>query len=81
MQAHPAGAGLPLGSGAMATQAGDLVPVLAAVGRAEQGRVLHAGIDGVRVGQEGSMCQTRLNSQGFWVPSYHWCVVSGAAVS
>src|SRR5437763_10512694 len=24
---------------------------------------------------EGSRCQTRLNSQGCCVPSYHWCVV------
>src|SRR5690606_27031385 len=26
---------------------------------------------------EGSRCHTRLNSQGCWVPSYHWWVVSG----
>src|SRR5437763_10088667 len=26
---------------------------------------------------DGSRCQTRLNSQGRCVPSYHWCVVSG----
>src|SRR5579871_5708655 len=31
--------------------------------------------------REGSKCQTRLNSQGCWVPSYHMCVVSGAPVS
>src|SRR5207237_9181727 len=30
---------------------------------------------------EGSRCQTRLNSQGRCVPSYHWCVVSGFPVS
>src|SRR6267143_1054097 len=30
---------------------------------------------------EGSRCQTRLNSPGCWVPSYHWCVVSGLPVS
>ena len=29
---------------------------------------------------DGSMCQTRLNSQGCCVPSYHWCVVSGLPV-
>ncbi len=26
---------------------------------------------------DGSKCQTRLNSHGCCVPSYHWCVVSG----
>src|SRR5216110_3187939 len=30
--------------------------------------------------RDGSRCQTRLNSQGCWVPSYHWCVVSGLPV-
>src|SRR5208282_5370976 len=30
---------------------------------------------------EGSKCHTRLNSHGCCVPSYHWCVVSGAPVS
>src|SRR5215471_8649303 len=30
---------------------------------------------------EGSKCQTRLNSHGCCVPSYHWCVVSGFPVS
>src|SRR5262245_61749393 len=30
---------------------------------------------------DGSTCHTRLNSQGCWVPSYHWCVVSGRPVS
>src|SRR5580704_3990841 len=29
---------------------------------------------------DGSRCQTRLNSQGCCVPSYHWWVVSGAPV-
>src|SRR5262249_28999390 len=29
---------------------------------------------------DGSTCQTRLNSQGCCVPSYHWCVVSGLPV-
>ena len=51
VQAHAAGARLPLGAGAVAAQAGQLVPGLAAVGRAEQGGVLHAGVDGVRIGQ------------------------------
>src|SRR3977135_4377421 len=30
---------------------------------------------------EGSRCHTRLNSQGCWVPSSHWCVVRGLPVS
>src|SRR5882724_3775104 len=30
---------------------------------------------------DGSRCQTRLNSQGCCVPSYHWCVVRGFPVS
>src|SRR6266550_5973262 len=30
---------------------------------------------------DGSRCQTRLNSQGCCVPSYHWCVVSGLPVA
>src|SRR5256885_15708049 len=29
---------------------------------------------------DGSRCHTRLNSQGCWVPSYHWCVESGLPV-
>src|SRR6058998_3410663 len=31
--------------------------------------------------RDGSRCQTRLNSQGCCVPSYHWCVVRGLPVS
>src|ERR1700722_2114681 len=36
-----------------------------------------------RVGSvyDGSRCQTRLNSQGCCVPSYHWWVVRGLPVS
>src|SRR2546430_7955573 len=30
--------------------------------------------------RDGSRCQTRLNSQGCCVPSYHWCVVRGLPV-
>src|SRR2546430_10757634 len=30
--------------------------------------------------RDGSRCQTRLNSHGCCVPSYHWCVVSGLPV-
>ena len=53
VQAHAAGAGLPAGSGAVAAQAGEFVPGLAAVGGAEEGGVFDAGVDGVGVGQRG----------------------------
>ena len=51
VQAHPAGAWLPGGSGVVAAQPGQLLPGLAAVGRAEQGGVFDAGVDRVRIGQ------------------------------
>ena len=51
MQAHAAGAGLPMRPGAVAAQAGKLVPCFSAVGRAEQGGVFNAGIDGVGIGE------------------------------
>ena len=51
MQAHPARARLPARARVVAAQAGELVPGLAAVGRAEEGGVLDPGVDGVRVGQ------------------------------
>ena len=51
VQAHPAGARLPAGPGAVAAQSGEFLPRLAAVGRAEQGGVFHPGVDGVRIGQ------------------------------
>ena len=51
VQAHPAGARLPGGRRAVAAQSGELLPRLAAVGRAEQGGVFHPGVDGVRIGQ------------------------------
>ena len=51
VQAHAAGAGLPVRTRAVAAQAGKLLPGLPAVGRAEQRRVLDAGVDGVRIGQ------------------------------
>ena len=47
----PAGAGHATWSPWAAAQAGQLVPGLAAVGGAEQRGVLHAGVDGVGVGQ------------------------------
>src|SRR5438552_1248174 len=51
VEAHPTGARLPLGSGAVAAQPGQLLPCLAAVAGTEQPRVLHAGVDAVRVGE------------------------------
>ena len=35
----------------MTAQPGEFLPVLAAVGRPEEGGVLHAGIDGIGIGQ------------------------------
>src|SRR5438093_6856051 len=51
MEAHPTGAGLPLGSGAVAAQTGQLLPRLAAVTRPEQRRVFDPGVHGVRIGE------------------------------
>src|SRR5262249_18055326 len=47
----PARAGLPARAGAVAAQAGQLVPGLARVGRAEERSVLDAGIDRLGVGE------------------------------
>src|SRR5207244_12643463 len=49
VQAHPAGAGLPFWSCAVAAKPGELMPALSAVGRAEYGRVFHSGINRVRI--------------------------------
>ena len=49
MQAHPARARLPRRPGAVAAQAGQFLPVLPAVGRAEQPGVLDPGVDRVGV--------------------------------
>ena len=51
VQAHPARAGLPLRARAVLAQAADFLPAVAAVGGAEQRRVLDSGVDGVPVGQ------------------------------
>src|SRR5208283_4386285 len=51
VQAHSTGAGLPLGAGAVAAQAGKFVPTRASVGRAEQGRVFDSRINRVRIGE------------------------------
>ena len=53
MQAHAAGAGLPDARRGVPAQSGQLVPRLAAVGRAEERRVLDARVDRVRVVQRG----------------------------
>src|SRR5438445_8998887 len=53
VEAHPAGARLPLGPGAVAAQPGELLPRLAAVVRAEQPRVFHPGVYRVRIGEGG----------------------------
>ena len=49
VQAHPARARLPGRARAVAAQAGQFLPVPAAVGRPEQARVLHPGVDGIRI--------------------------------
>src|SRR5712692_1082316 len=51
VQAHPTRAWLPFGPGAVAAQSGELVPSLRAVGRAEQGSVLHPGVNRVRISE------------------------------
>ena len=51
VQAHSAGARLPVWPRAVAAQSGQLLPRLSAVGRAEQGGVFNAGVDRVRIGQ------------------------------
>ena len=51
VQAHASGAGLPLGAGAVAAQAGEFLPVLAAVGGAKQSGVFDSGVDGVGIGE------------------------------
>ena len=51
VQAHAARARLPARAGTVVAQAGEFVPGLAAVGRAKQGGVFHARVDGVWIGQ------------------------------
>ena len=51
MQAHSAGARLPLGPRAVAAEAGEFLPRKAAVAGMEQGGVFHAGIDGIGIGE------------------------------
>ena len=51
VQAHAARARLPLGTGAVAAQSGEFLPVLPAVGRAENGGVFHSGVNRVGIGE------------------------------
>src|ERR1051326_459014 len=51
VQAHPAGPGLPAGGGFVGAQPGELVPALAAVARAEEGRILDARMHRVGIGR------------------------------
>ncbi len=51
VQAHAARARLPLGAGAVAAQPGEFLPVLPAVGRAENRGVFHAGVNRVGIGE------------------------------
>src|SRR5439155_26444255 len=45
------GAWLPAGPCTVAAQSGEFLPVLSTVGRAEQGGVLHSGVDPIRIGE------------------------------
>src|ERR1700730_668629 len=51
MQAHASRARLPLGAGAMSTQAGEFLPILRTVGRAKNGRVFNPCVNRVGIGQ------------------------------
>src|SRR6266545_759408 len=53
VQTHPTGPRLPRGRRGMGAEAGQLLPRLPAVDRAEQPGILHPGIDRVRIGQSG----------------------------
>src|ERR1700716_4607547 len=53
VQTHPPRARLPGGPRGVQAHPRELVPGPATVHRAEQGGVLHSGVDGVRVGQRG----------------------------
>src|SRR5258707_4676127 len=50
VETHAAGAGLPLGAGAVSAQAGKFAPILAAVGGFEKSGVFHARVDEIRIG-------------------------------
>ena len=49
VQAHAAGAGLPVRPGAVTAQSGKLVPCLPAVGGTEQCGIFNAGVNRVRI--------------------------------
>ena len=60
VQPHAAGAGRPLGARAVAAEAGQLVPVFAAVGGAEDRGVFDAGVDRVGIGRATARCAKRV---------------------
>ncbi len=64
VEAHPAGARLPLRARPVAAQPGQLPPALAAVGRAEQGGVLDAGIHRVGIVERGLEVPDALEDPG-----------------
>src|SRR4051794_26552679 len=51
MQTHPAGAGLPVWSGAVTAQSGELVPRLTAIRRAEHRGIFDARVNRIRIGE------------------------------
>src|ERR1019366_8168932 len=51
VQAHAARSRLPFGTGAVPAQAGEFLPVLATVGRAEDGGIFDAGVNRARIGE------------------------------
>ena len=77
----PPRARLPFRSRVAAAQSRQFLPRFAAVCRFEHRGVFDAGVNVSGSVSDGSRCQTRLNSQGCCVPSYHWWVVSGLPVS
>src|SRR5260370_2124025 len=50
VETHAAGAGLPLGAGAVSAQAAKLAPILATVGGFEKSGVFHSRVDDVWIG-------------------------------
>src|SRR5690349_3562853 len=66
MQAHSSGARLPLRARLVIAQARQLLPMLPAVNRAEHGRVLDPGIDGVRIVQRRLQMPDPGELPGMW---------------
>src|SRR6266496_2662332 len=71
VQAHAAGAGLPLRTSAVAAQAWEFMPVLAAIGGAKQGGVLDSGVHGVGIGERRFEMPDALEFPGMLCASYH----------